>query len=123
VGSYLGVHEGPQRISKLPSRVALKPGMICSNEPGYYKAGAYGIRIENLIAVTDGDDDTGMLGFETLTCVPYCRALIDVALLTAAEIAWIDAYHRWVRERIRPEVDADTADWLDAATAPLTGGA
>jgi len=122
VGSYLGVHEGPQRISKLPSRVALRPGMICSNEPGYYKAGHYGIRIENLIAVTAGDDETGMLGFETLTCVPYCRALIDTDLLTAGEIAWIDAYHRWVRETIRPEVDADTADWLDAATAPLVGG-
>ena len=120
VGSYLGVHEGPQRISKLPSRVALKPGMICSNEPGYYKAGAYGIRIENLVAVTPAEEATGMLGLETLTCVPFCRALIATELLTADEIAWIDGYHRWVRETLRPEVDADTAAWLDAATAPLS---
>jgi Xaa-Pro aminopeptidase len=122
VGSYLGVHEGPQRISKLPSRVALKPGMICSNEPGYYKAGHYGIRIENLVAVTPADETTGMLGFETLTCVPYCRALIEPDLLTAAEIAWIDAYHRWVRTAIRPEVDVDTAAWLDTVTMPLAAG-
>jgi Xaa-Pro aminopeptidase len=132
VGSYLGVHEGPQRISKLPSRVALAPGMICSNEPGYYRAGAYGIRIENLVAVTapgsdraDGEPDgaaadvAGMQGFETLTLVPYDRALIDTGLLTTGEIAWIDAYHARVNAAIRPRVDAETADWLDAATAPL----
>ncbi len=132
VGSYLGVHEGPQRISKLPSRVALAPGMICSNEPGYYRAGAYGIRIENLVAVTapgsdraDGEPDgepadiAGMQGFETLTLVPYDRALIDTALLTTGEIAWVDAYHARVKAAIRPLVDAETADWLDTATAPL----
>jgi Xaa-Pro aminopeptidase len=123
VGSYLGVHEGPQRISKLPNPVKLEPGMICSNEPGYYKPGAYGIRIENLVAVcaapVEDPDARPTLGFETLTLAPYCRALIDVALLTADEIAWIDAYQARVRETLAPHLDAATADWLAAETAPL----
>jgi Xaa-Pro aminopeptidase len=122
VGSYLGVHEGPQRISKQPSQVALVPGMICSNEPGHYREGAFGIRIENLIVVRAPDDGMapeGMHWFETLTLAPYCRALIDPSLLSAAEIAWIDAYHARVHEALRPRLDGETADWLDAATAPL----
>ncbi len=123
VGSYLNVHEGPQRISKLPNKVALAPGMVCSNEPGYYKADAYGIRIENLIAVQRAEEAPGderpMLSFETLTLAPYCRALIDPALLSAAERAWVDAYHARVREVLTPLLDATTAAWLDAETAPL----
>ena len=121
VGSYLSVHEGPQRISKLPSTVALKPGMIVSNEPGFYLEGAYGIRIENLVVVREAETatDRDMLCFETLTLAPLDRALIDVDLLTAAERAWVDAYHARVREEIGPRVDDDTVAWLDRATAAL----
>jgi len=126
VGSYLGVHEGPQRISKLPNAQPLLPGMIVSDEPGYYKTGAYGIRIENLVAVNpvDGAAANGkaMLGFETLTLAPLDRALIDTKLLDAAETAWIDAYHARVRTELMPLVDRDTAGWLEAATRPLSGG-
>jgi Xaa-Pro aminopeptidase len=124
VGQYLCVHEGPQRISKLPNTVALKPGMVVSNEPGYYKTGAYGIRIENLVAVTKlGESESGAdrLGFETLTLAPFDRALIDLALLTAEEAAWVDAYHARVRAEIGPQLDAAARAWLDDATAPLAG--
>ncbi len=121
VGSYLGVHEGPQRISKAAGPQALLPGMIVSNEPGYYKEGAYGIRIENLVlvqpAATGGERE--MLGFETLTLAPIDRTLIDPALLDEVEIAWLDAYHARVREVLTPLVDAATAGWLAAATQPL----
>ncbi len=121
VGSYLGVHEGPQRISKAAGAQALLPGMIVSNEPGYYKEGAYGIRIENLVlvqpAATGGERE--MLGFETLTLAPIDRTLIDPALLDEAEIAWLDAYHARVREVLTSLVDAATARWLAAATQPL----
>jgi Xaa-Pro aminopeptidase len=123
VGSYLGVHEGPQRITKAGSSVALKPGMICSNEPGYYKTGAYGIRIESLVVVTPVTAPAGaeqeLLGFETLTLAPIDRALVEPALLAADEIAWLDAYHRRVRETIGPLVDAGTAAWLEEATRAL----
>jgi len=125
VGSYLGVHEGPQRIAKTPNAQPLLPGMIVSDEPGYYKAGEYGIRIENLIVVTplSGKAAGGkpMLGFETLTLAPYDRALIESALLDAAEAAWIDAYHTRVRTELTPLVDKETAAWLAAATRPLSG--
>ncbi len=122
VGHYLSVHEGPQRISKMPNRVALEPGMVVSNEPGYYKAGAFGIRIENLVAVTTaaaGEGGLPMLEFETLTLAPIERALIDPGLLTEAEAAWLDGYHTRVRETLTPLVDAATAQWLKAATAPI----
>ena len=122
VGSYLSVHEGPQRISKLPNSIALQPGMIVSNEPGYYRTGHYGIRIENLVAVRELDLDGAertMLGFETLTLAPIDRSLIDPGLLTAEEAAWVDGYHARVRERIGPLVDPETAAWLDEATRPL----
>jgi len=123
VGSYLSVHEGPHRISKVPSTVALQPGMIVSNEPGYYKTGAFGIRIENLVVVSElprpegGERD--MLGFETLTLCPIDRALVDTGLMSRDEVAWLDAYHRRVREVVGPLVDADTKAWLEAATRPL----
>lgn len=122
VGSFLGVHEGPHRISKVPSQIALQPGMIVSNEPGYYKTGEYGIRIENLVLVvtSEGDDDEReMLEFETLTLAPIDQRLIDISLLTAAEIAWLDAYHARVRDIIGPLVDDATRNWLIAATEPL----
>ena len=123
VGSYLGVHEGPQRISKAPNSIALKPGMILSNEPGYYKTGAYGIRIENLQVVTapapiDGGERP-MLGFETLTLAPIDRRLIVTAMLTAEERAQMDAYHARVLAIVGPNAPADTRAWLEEACAPL----
>ena len=125
VGHYLGVHEGPQRISKLPNRVALEPGMVVSNEPGYYKTGAYGIRIENLVAVIESakrpGEERDMLEFETLTLAPIDLALVEPSLMTAAEVAWLDAYHARVRETHGPKADAETAAWLDSATRPLAG--
>jgi Xaa-Pro aminopeptidase len=121
VGSYLSVHEGPQRISKAPNAQPLLPGMIVSNEPGYYKTGAYGIRIENLVVVqpSQGDGERDMLGFETLTLAPIDRTLVLRDLLEDDEIAWLDGYHARVREIIAPLVDRDTAGWLEQATAPL----
>jgi Xaa-Pro aminopeptidase len=122
VGSYLSVHEGPARISKLGS-APLEPGMIVSNEPGYYKTGAYGIRIENLVAVAPpaaipgGDRD--MLAFETLTLCPIDRRLIDRDLLNPAEIAWIDAYHATLAPALSRLLDADEVGWLAAAARPL----
>ena len=125
VGSYLGVHEGPQRISKAANTQPLLPGMIVSNEPGYYKTGAYGIRIENLVvvqplngeAVAEGERD--MLCFETLTLAPIDRTLVARELLDDEEIAWLDAYHARVRETLTPLVDKDTAHWLAEATQPF----
>jgi len=122
VGSYLSVHEGPQRIAKSGTGTALEPGMIVSNEPGYYKTGAYGIRIENLVAVAAVDlpgAERPTLGFETLTLAPIDRALVEPALLTEAERAWLDAYHARVRETLAPLVDAATLAWLEDATAPI----
>lgn len=121
VGSYLSVHEGPQGLSKR-SHVPLEPGMIVSNEPGYYKAGHYGIRIENLLIVTEPETipggDRKMMGFETLTLVPIDLRLIEPKLLAAGEIAWLNAYHARVRDVIGPHLVADRK-WLEAATAPL----
>jgi Xaa-Pro aminopeptidase len=125
VGSYLSVHEGPHRISKMPNTVALEPGMIVSNEPGYYRAGAYGIRIENLIAVRTLElpgAERPMLEFETLTLCPIDRALIDPSLLDAREIAWIDDYHARVRAQVAPLLDPAAAAWLAAATRPIGAG-
>jgi Xaa-Pro aminopeptidase len=125
VGSYLSVHEGPTRISKLGS-APLKRGMILSNEPGYYRAGAYGIRIENLILVTEAapvaDAEKPLNAFETLTLAPIDRRLVEPALMTADETAWLDAYHARVRDTLAPLLDAPTRAWLIAATAPLGPG-
>jgi Xaa-Pro aminopeptidase len=124
VGSYLSVHEGPQRISKVASTVALRPGMIISNEPGYYKAGEYGIRIESLVVVVPVPGAPGsevtLYGFETLTLAPIDRTLVEPSLLTPAELAWLDAYHARVRAVIAPKVDGETAAWLADATRPLS---
>ncbi|HUK11160.1 MAG TPA: aminopeptidase P family protein [Stellaceae bacterium] len=122
VGSYLAVHEGPQRISKAANSQPLLPGMIVSDEPGYYKTGAYGIRIENLVVVTPmsrPDDERELLGFETLTLAPIDRNLVDLNLMTTEERQWLDAYHARVCREIGPLVDPSTRAWLDAATAPL----
>ena len=123
VGVYLGVHEGPARISRA-STVPLEAGMILSNEPGYYREGEWGIRIENLLVVRDavrpeGGDDRRMLCFETLTWVPIDRRLIVTALLSPDERAWIDGYHAGVLERIGPRVEGADAVWLEAMCAPL----
>lgn len=123
VGSYLSVHEGPARISKLGT-TPLKRGMILSNEPGYYKTDAYGIRIENLELVVGVEIDGGersMNAFETLTLAPIDRRLIDIDALTSDERDWIDDYHARVRREVRPLLDDDaTRTWLDAATKALT---
>ncbi|WP_374545656.1 aminopeptidase P family protein [Rhodoblastus sp.] len=118
VGSYLSVHEGPQRISKLGG-VALEPGMILSNEPGYYREGAFGIRIENLVAVEQRaikGAERDMLGFETLTLVPIDQRLIEPKLLTPDERAWLNAYHARVRAALAPHLDAAERAWLTKAT-------
>jgi len=119
VGAYLSVHEGPHRISKMPNNVALQPGMIVSNEPGYYKTDAYGIRIENLVAVREAKIDGAdrrYLEFETLTLAPIDLACIEPGLLTDAERQWLNDYHRRVRETVGPEVDEATRAWLAEAT-------
>jgi Xaa-Pro aminopeptidase len=122
IGSYLCVHEGPQRIAKTGT-VALNPGMIISNEPGYYRSGAYGIRIENLIVVEPGPSPEGgereLLGFETITRAPIDRRLIVPELLDPEERAWLDDYHAQVRLDLIDLVGPETADWLTLATAPL----
>jgi Xaa-Pro aminopeptidase len=121
VGSYLSVHEGPQRVAKTGA-VALEPGMILSNEPGFYREGAFGIRIENLLAVepraiAGGERD--MLGFETLTLAPIDTRPIDVKMLDAHEKAWINAYHLRVRKLISPLLGASERGWLRSATNPI----
>ncbi len=122
VGSFLSVHEGPQSISR-NGMAALEPGMIVSNEPGYYREGHYGIRLENLEIVTEPapieDGETDMLGFETLTLAPFDRRLIDAALLSPAERAWIDAYHARVLRELAPSLQGEDLAWLETATAPL----
>lgn len=122
VGSFLSVHEGPQSLSRA-GMVVFEPGMILSNEPGYYKEGAYGIRIENLILVKapqkPKDGEREMLSFETLTLAPYDRALIDPDLLSGGEIAWINAYHKTVFQSLRDGLSAHARRWLKDATKPL----
>jgi Xaa-Pro aminopeptidase len=121
VGSYLSVHEGPQRLSKLGTQ-ALEPGMILSNEPGYYKTGQYGIRIENLLLVERREiagAEREMLGFETLTFAPIDRTLVEATLLTADEREWLDAYHARVREVLTSELDEAARAWLVEATRAL----
>ena len=116
------MHEGPARISKLGT-AALKRGMILSNEPGYYRTGAYGIRIENLVLVVAAPPVTGgekeLNAFETLTLAPIDRRLVETALLTNDERRWLDDYHARVADTLAPLVDTDTRAWLAAATRPL----
>ncbi len=127
VGAYLSVHEGPQRIASFGGGdEPLQPGMILSNEPGYYKTGEYGIRVENLILTVERDvegAEKDMLGFETLTFAPYERGLIDVAMLSVEEIDQVNAYHARVCEIVGPQLTGDAREWLIRATAPLESGA
>jgi len=120
VGSYLSVHEGPQSISSRGVGQALKPGMICSNEPGYYKTGEYGIRIENLVVVRGGAEIAGgekaMLGFETITMAPIDLALVEASMLTREERDWLNVYHVQVRAAVAPALSGDDAAWLIQAT-------
>ena len=116
VGSFLSVHEGPQNISKRQLPQALKPGMIISNEPGYYKAGEYGIRIENLIVVRALGGERQMMEFETITLAPIDLNLVEASLLTADERAWLNEYHARVRDKLMPLVDGETRTWLEQAT-------
>jgi len=123
VGSYLSVHEGPQRISRLATQELL-PGMILSNEPGYYRPGSFGIRIENLIYVKAAEEIVGgdqpMLAFETLTWCPIDRRLVVASLMTAEELGWLNAYHAAVREKLMPLIDSQKVqDWLVKATEPV----
>ncbi len=123
VGTFLGVHEGPQRISKVGNTVALEPGMVISNEPGYYKTGEYGIRIENLVAVREAEKLAGaektLLEFETITLAPIDLNMIEVRLLSDSEKTWLNGYHTRVRETLSPLVDAETKTWLAVATAAI----
>ena len=121
VGAFLSVHEGPQRISRI-SEVPLLPGMILSNEPGYYREGAFGIRLENLIAVMPAPalgDNRVQLCFETLTFVPLDRRLIVTAMLSPAERDWLNAYHAEVRAKLHARLSPTAQDWLAAACAPV----
>ncbi|WOI55310.1 aminopeptidase P family protein [Palleronia sp. LCG004] len=124
VGVFLSVHEGPQRLSR-QSEVPFEPGMIVSNEPGYYREGAWGIRTENLVVVVeaeplpDGDAHREMLAFETLTWVPIDRRLIDIDTLSPAERAWIDAYHSGVANRMAGRLSPEATEWIGRVTAPL----
>ena len=120
MGHYLSVHEGPQRISKF-SDVEFKVGMIVSNEPGFYKEGKFGIRIENLILVKDTElkTDTPFLEFETLTFVPIDRRLISMSLLNSYELKWINNYHSQCWKRTKDLVTAPTKAWLKTMTRPL----
>lgn len=123
VGSYLSVHEGPQSISSRGTAQALKPGMICSNEPGYYKTGEYGIRIENLVVVRPPEASPGgekkMLSFETITMAPLDLNLVEVSMLTAEERDWLNAYHAQVRAAVAPGLNSEDRAWLEQATRPI----
>ncbi len=124
VGTYLNVHEGPQRLSRV-SHVPLEPGMILSNEPGYYREGAFGIRLENLVVVEEaeapqgGDAHRPMYTWRTLTFVPLDRRLIVSDMMSRDEVTWLNAYHAEVQEKVRPRLGKDAQMWLDAASAPI----
>ena len=118
------MHEGPQRLSRI-SHVPIEPGMILSNEPGYYREGAFGIRIENLVvaqeapALAGGDDHRAMLDWRTLTFAPIDRRLVVSDMLTTAERDWLNSYHAEVAEKIGPRLSPAAKTWLDTATAPI----
>jgi len=120
VGTFLNVHEGPHRISKMPSKVAFKPGMVVSNEPGYYKNGEYGIRIENLVYVCPAESgEREMLKFEPLTLCPFDQSVIETSLLSEAEVQWLNAYHQRVREELTPLLNEEDSVWLKEATRAI----
>jgi Xaa-Pro aminopeptidase len=122
VGAYLSVHEGPQRISRVQNSVALRPGMIVSNEPGYYREGAFGMRCENLVLVGPCEREgveRPMLEFETLTLVPFDRRLLDPSLLDPEQRGWLDRYHDRVWRQVGPLLGDSERAWLRRATRPL----
>ncbi len=123
VGSFLSVHEGPQRIAKQFNGHALQAGMVVSNEPGFYKDDAYGIRCENLVVVREAkashQDGPPMFQFEALTAVPFDTRLIDIDLLSEKELAWINDYHTWVRRALRPQLGEQDCRWLEKATVAI----
>ncbi|KHT62462.1 X-Pro aminopeptidase [Photobacterium gaetbulicola] len=121
VGHFLSVHEGPQRIAKVHNPTALLPGMVLSNEPGYYRADAFGIRIENLELVVEVETagDMTVMGFESLTRAPIDRRLVDLSLMTDAELNWLNNYHQTVFDALSPSLQGDDLAWLEQATAPL----
>ncbi len=123
VGSYLSVHEGPARISK-NNYIALQPGMILSNEPGFYKRGEFGIRIENLLLIKEAAEIDGgerpMLSFETLTLAPIDRTLIDIKLLTSDELQWLDGYHARVLKEVGGFMDGAALEWMRTSCATLS---
>ena len=124
VGAYLSVHEGPQRLSRV-SNVPFEPGMILSNEPGHYREGAFGIRLENLLVVQEapalpsGDAHREMLDWRTLAFAPIDRRLIIADMLDPAAREWLNAYHAEVAAKIGPRVSPEAKEWLDTATAPI----
>jgi Xaa-Pro aminopeptidase len=122
VGVFLSVHEGPQRISKVASSVALQPGMIVSNEPGYYRDGAFGMRCENLLAVRpcESAGEVDLLEFETLTLAPFDTRLLDRGLLDSRELDWLNSYHQRVMASVGPLLEAGDRDWLQNATRPVS---
>jgi Xaa-Pro aminopeptidase len=123
VGCFSGVHEGPQGISKRAGGAELAPGMVISNEPGYYKAGEYGIRIENLVTVVEkqaGEGGRQFLGFETITCVPIDSALINTVMLTNPEKAWLNNYHNWVKSELSPLLSENESKWLEDKCRAVT---
>jgi Xaa-Pro aminopeptidase len=123
VGTFLSVHEGPQRIAKASNDVALKPGMVLSNEPGYYRDGHYGIRCENLVVVREsslaGEEGRVMYEFEAITMAPFDQRLLDIALLTTGELDWLNAYHATVCQTLSPFLAGDELAWLETATQPI----
>ncbi|MBE9539137.1 MAG: aminopeptidase P family protein [Proteobacteria bacterium] len=122
VGSFLSVHEGPQSISKRAGGADLRVGMILSNEPGYYRDGCFGIRCENLLvvqALEDSAGETPMMEFDVLTMVPFDNRLLDVSMLTPAEVTWVDAYHARVNTVLNPLLQGAEKDWMQRATSPL----
>ncbi len=122
VGVFLSVHEGPQRIGKAANATALAPGMIVSNEPGYYRADGFGIRCENLVVVRESsrtDEEQAMLEFEAITLVPFDLRLLDASLLSRAELDWLNSYHQRVAEVISPLLDGSDLAWLEHATRPV----
>ena len=119
VGAFLGVHEGPQSIAKRAATVPLRAGMILSNEPGFYAEGEYGIRIENLVVVSESDTE-GMLGFETITMAPIDTSLVDRSLLSESDRLWLNGYHEQVRDKLSPQLAADDRSWLEKATEAVS---
>ena len=118
MGSYLGVHEGPQNISPR-SRIILEKGMIISNEPGYYKENEYGIRIENLVTVVKSKNKNKDLTMETLTLAPIDKKLIDKSLLTKKEISWLNNYHNKVYRKLNPYLNKKEKLWLKNSTKAI----